>query len=200
MAYVPALLPALVLGTAVRRGTSNAGVSRGRRRVTHPRRSLMRLRRWRSSGGSSRGSATGATSARSPSARRRRRPEPTRLLGPDAHPPADGLHAYIHAPLRTTRTSATRDAGAASLSAASRSSRRVSSVARCATTSVRREAPRSLERWAYGGLAPHEGALEQRFPNPTPAAFRHRVALVGRRFGFHVVSLRLLRPNSSRRS
>jgi hypothetical protein len=37
-------------------------------------------------------------------------------------------------------------------------------------------------------------ALDQRFPNPTPAAFRKRVALAGQRFGFTVASLRLLRP------
>jgi hypothetical protein len=37
-------------------------------------------------------------------------------------------------------------------------------------------------------------ALDQRFPNPSPAAFRKRVALVGKRFGFTVASLRLLRP------
>jgi hypothetical protein len=37
-------------------------------------------------------------------------------------------------------------------------------------------------------------ALDQRFPNPTPAAFRKRVALVGKSFGFAVASLRLLRP------
>jgi hypothetical protein len=37
-------------------------------------------------------------------------------------------------------------------------------------------------------------ALMQRFPNPSPEAFRRRVDTIGRRFGFHVVSLRLLRP------
>jgi hypothetical protein len=37
-------------------------------------------------------------------------------------------------------------------------------------------------------------AIGQRFPNPSPTAFRKRVALIGRRFGFRVVSLRLLRP------
>lgn len=37
-------------------------------------------------------------------------------------------------------------------------------------------------------------ALEQRFPNPSAPAFRRRVDLVGRRYGFRVVSLRLLRP------
>jgi hypothetical protein len=47
---------------------------------------------------------------------------------------------------------------------------------------------------AGGGFAERGFALEQRFPNPSPAAFRKRVALVGRRYGFRVVSLRLLRP------
>ncbi len=37
-------------------------------------------------------------------------------------------------------------------------------------------------------------ALEQRFPNPPAPAFRRRVDMVGRRYGFRVVSLRLLRP------
>lgn len=45
-----------------------------------------------------------------------------------------------------------------------------------------------------GGWADEMDALGQRFPNPSPAAFRRRVSLVGKRFGFHVVSLRLLRP------
>jgi len=37
-------------------------------------------------------------------------------------------------------------------------------------------------------------ALEQRFPNPSPTAFRDRVALIAKRFGFRVVTLKLLRP------
>jgi hypothetical protein len=46
-----------------------------------------------------------------------------------------------------------------------------------------------------GGLTADDlFAVEQRFPNPSPSAFRRRVALVGKRFGFGVVSLRLLRP------
>jgi hypothetical protein len=44
------------------------------------------------------------------------------------------------------------------------------------------------------GFAESGSALDQRFPNPTPSAFRKRLALVGRRFGFTVASLRLLRP------
>lgn len=34
----------------------------------------------------------------------------------------------------------------------------------------------------------------QRFQNPTPQLFRERVALTGRRFGFRVTSLQLLKP------
>ena len=48
---------------------------------------------------------------------------------------------------------------------------------------------------ADGGLySESSSALEQRFPNPSPTAFRKRVARVGRRYGFRVASLRLLRP------
>lgn len=45
-----------------------------------------------------------------------------------------------------------------------------------------------------GGFSESWEAYNQRFPNPSPAAFRKRVALVGRRYGFRVLSLRLLRP------
>lgn len=48
--------------------------------------------------------------------------------------------------------------------------------------------------WPGSGTGWVTGALAQRFPNPAPAAFRRRVALVGRRYGFRIVSLRLLRP------
>ena len=55
-----------------------------------------------------------------------------------------------------------------------------------------------LVGWTIGGhgvsMSDRTQALEQRFPNPSPAAFRARVALVGRRFGFSVRELRLLRP------
>jgi hypothetical protein len=47
---------------------------------------------------------------------------------------------------------------------------------------------------AASGFAEQQFALEQRFPNPAPSAFRKRVALVGKRYGFRVVTLRLLRP------
>lgn len=45
-----------------------------------------------------------------------------------------------------------------------------------------------------GGFSEAWEAFNQRFPNPSPATFRKRVALVGRRYGFRVASLRLLRP------
>jgi hypothetical protein len=55
-----------------------------------------------------------------------------------------------------------------------------------------------LVGWTVGkggiGLSDRTQALEQRFPNPTPAAFRERVQLIGRRYGFKIKELRLLRP------
>ena len=45
-----------------------------------------------------------------------------------------------------------------------------------------------------GGFSESWEAFNQRFPNPSPQAFRKRVALVGRRYGFRVQSLRLVRP------
>jgi len=40
-------------------------------------------------------------------------------------------------------------------------------------------------------------AFGQRFPNPSAAAFRRQVERVGRRYGFRIVSLRLLRPREA---
>jgi hypothetical protein len=45
-----------------------------------------------------------------------------------------------------------------------------------------------------GGFAESGWALEQRFPNPSPDAFRKRVELVGKRYGFRIASLTLLHP------
>ncbi len=42
------------------------------------------------------------------------------------------------------------------------------------------------------GLSQRVFALEQQFPKISPVAFRRRVALVGQRYGFRVLSLRLL--------
>lgn len=55
-----------------------------------------------------------------------------------------------------------------------------------------------LVGWTVGrggiGLSDSTQALEQVFPNTSPALFRRRVALVGRRYGFAVQQLRLLSP------
>ena len=55
-----------------------------------------------------------------------------------------------------------------------------------------------LVGWTIGRdgarVADQNYALEQRFPNPTARAFRRRVELVAKRYGFRVASLRLLRP------
>jgi len=57
---------------------------------------------------------------------------------------------------------------------------------------------RPLVGWSVSrigrGVSDRTFALGQRFPNPKPAVFRARVAAIGRRYGFEVSSLRLLRP------
>ncbi len=45
-----------------------------------------------------------------------------------------------------------------------------------------------------GGFSDNVDAFEQRFPNPSAATYRRRVKLVARKYGFRIVSLRLLRP------
>lgn len=45
-----------------------------------------------------------------------------------------------------------------------------------------------------GGFSESWEAFNQTFPNPSPHAFRKRAALVGRRYGFRIASLRLVRP------
>lgn len=56
----------------------------------------------------------------------------------------------------------------------------------------------SLAGWSIGdvvhGVSDGSNALGQRFPNPSVSAFRKRVRLIGRKYGFRVESLRLLRP------
>jgi hypothetical protein len=55
-----------------------------------------------------------------------------------------------------------------------------------------------LVGWSFGPvtgvISDANSAFMQRFPNPSPRQFRERLALVGRKFGFRVTSLRLLRP------
>ena len=57
---------------------------------------------------------------------------------------------------------------------------------------------RPLIGWSISGVVRGVSdageALNQRFPNPSPQAFRTRVAKVGKRYRFHALSIRLLRP------
>jgi hypothetical protein len=113
----------------------------------------------------------------------------------DAHPPADALHADIHAPLANYENQAPHPTPAQHLEygIAEFEAGLVGGALRddfCSAGGV------PLIAWSgeASGFAQNASPLEQRFPNPTPATFRRRVTLVGRRFGFHVVSLRLLHP------
>lgn len=58
---------------------------------------------------------------------------------------------------------------------------------------------RPLVGWTIGGrggtvISDRGQAFGQHFPNPTPPAFRRELGRVAARYGFRVVSLRLLRP------
>jgi hypothetical protein len=111
------------------------------------------------------------------------------------HPPADALHAFIHAPLASYKHQA-RHATPAQHLAYGIAEFEAGLVGGALRDDFCSAGGAPLISWSGDaqGFAGKGLALEQRFPNPTPAAFRHRVALVGRRFGFHVASLRLLRP------
>ena len=117
------------------------------------------------------------------------------VLYANGHPPAHALEAFIHAPLANERNQSQHPTPAQHLEYGI-----AQFEAGLAVGALRDDfctAGGASVIWFGGdvtGIANDLFALEQRFPNPTPAAFRHRVALVGRRYGFHVVSLRLLRP------
>lgn len=117
------------------------------------------------------------------------------VLYANGHPPADALEAFVRAPLANDRNGPTRPTPAQSLASgiAHWEAGLVSGALRDDFCSAG-GAPLIWVGGDAGGIANDIFALGQRFPNPSPAAFRRRVALVGRRFGFHVVSLRLLRP------
>ncbi|HEU5244865.1 MAG TPA: hypothetical protein VFU33_10735 [Gaiellaceae bacterium] len=120
------------------------------------------------------------------------------VLYAGGHPPRDALEAHISVPAANERAEPRHPSHARNLTfgIADWESQLVGGALRddfCAAGGA------PLVFWSAlpaggGGIAESFTALEQRFPNPSPAAFRKRVALVGRRYGFRVVSLRLLRP------
>lgn len=111
------------------------------------------------------------------------------------HPPADALQAKIAPPAANTRSESQHPSPTQSLTRniAGWEAELVGGALRDDFCSAG-GAPLVTWLGAGSGFAERGFALEQRFPNPSPAAFRKRVALVGRRYGFRVVSLRLLRP------
>ena len=117
------------------------------------------------------------------------------VLYAGGHPPADALEAFIHAPLANDRNEAEHATPAQQLmyGIAQFETGLVAGALRDDFCSAG-GAPLTWVGGDGGGIANDVFALEQRFPNPSPTAFRRRVALVGKRFGFHVVSLRLLHP------
>jgi hypothetical protein len=111
------------------------------------------------------------------------------------HPPADQLAIVVHAPLADDAHEASRPTPAQHLTygIAQFEGSLVFGALRddfCAAGG----APLVWASGDIGGMAERLFAIGQRFPNPSPATFRHRVALAGQRFGFRVVSLRLLHP------
>lgn len=120
------------------------------------------------------------------------------VLYAGGHPPRDALQAHISVPAANARTEPRHPSPARNLTfgIADWESQLVGGALRddlCAAGGA------PLVLWSAlpadgGGIAESFLPLEERFPNPSPAAFRRRVALVGRRYGFRVVSLRLLRP------
>jgi hypothetical protein len=109
-------------------------------------------------------------------------------------PPRDALWAYIAAPAAVTP----RDPTSRQLREWSIADWEVQLVRGALRDEFCAFGGRPLVGWSVSsvdrGVGDPTFALGQRFPNPKPRAFRARVAAVGRRYGFEVVSLRLLRP------
>lgn len=115
----------------------------------------------------------------------------------DVRPPRDSLWAYIAAPKaserRSTRPTPKR---AGELMLARWEAELIAGALRddfCAAGG------RPLVGWTVIGFSGSQvshgvNALGQRFPGASPEAFRARVDAVGKRYGFRVVALRLLRP------
>lgn len=112
-------------------------------------------------------------------------------------PPSDAVWAYIAAPAATKRLSATHPS-ADRVGVQMEAQWEADLVAGALRDDFCAARGRPLVGWTIGRrgitVSDRTQALEQRFPNPTPSAFRRRVALIGRRYGFTVEELRLLRP------
>jgi hypothetical protein len=110
--------------------------------------------------------------------------------------PADGVWAYIDAP--STRTDARTRPTPQEIGPRFVGEWEAGLVAGALRDDFCAAGGVPLLGWSVGGLVTGVSnkvfALEQHFPNPSPQSFRRTVAAVGRRYGFSVVSLHLLRP------
>jgi hypothetical protein len=111
-------------------------------------------------------------------------------------PPANARWAYVSAPVATQRVRI--DPAAAEAEKIAIAQWEAGLVVGALRDDFCANGGPPLVGWSIGrgvlGLSDRTQALEQHFPNPSPAVFRRRVALVGRRYGFTVQELRLLHP------
>jgi hypothetical protein len=113
-----------------------------------------------------------------------------------ARPPANALWAFVSAPVATQRVRI--DPAAAEAEKIAIAQWEAGLVVGALRDDFCANGGPPLVGWSIGrggiGLSDRSQAFEQRFPNPSPAVFRRRAVLVGRRYGFTVQELRLLRP------
>jgi hypothetical protein len=129
-------------------------------------------------------------------------PPPRRLIRhrfPGKKPPKGGLWAYIDAPRASVEPRAQAGPEAARSYVLARWEANL--VGAALRDDFCRAGGPPLVGWhpldghvAQGGVSDEGFALNQTFPNPSPAEFRARVVAIGKRFGFQPVSIRLLRP------
>jgi hypothetical protein len=113
-----------------------------------------------------------------------------------ARPPANALWAYVSAPAATQRLPT--HPAAAQVEAEMVAEWEAGLVVGALRDDFCAAGGSPLVGWTIGkggiGLSDRSQALAQHFPNPSRPTFRKRVMLIGRRYGFTVEELRLLRP------
>lgn len=122
----------------------------------------------------------------------------TRHVFPGKRPPRDAVWAYIDAPLASIDWSA--HSTAARVRAYALARWETGLVGGALRDEFCRAGGPTLAGWTIsgrgidGGASDGTFALNQHFPNLSPAEFRARAAQAGKKFGFRVQSIRFLRP------
>jgi len=122
---------------------------------------------------------------------------PRRFLGTKLTVPRDALWAYIAAPGAGIENGSVRNPTQKQQVDGAIANWEASLIFGALRDEFCAAGGRPLAGWSGGGTGDTSDSaypFGQRFPNPKPAAFRRRLALIGRRYGFKIVSLRLLRP------